>query len=117
MRAVSPAPRVSIVAPRRGAPPRGRGSATTTRAKAPTTVEYQRARAKDMVRYFKEKRFDEAVEDAQVFGWTPKNEIANGRATMMGMLIGMMTELATGVDFPGQIKLTLSVLGIADFDP
>ena len=29
-------------------------------------------------------------------------------------LVGMMTEYATGVDFIDQIKLTISVLGIAD---
>ena len=50
----------------------------------------------------------------QVFGWTPKNEINNGRWTMFGLLVGMMTEYATGVDFIDQIKLTISVLGIAD---
>jgi len=29
-------------------------------------------------------------------------------------LVGMLTEFATGVDFIDQIKLTVSVLGIAD---
>jgi len=33
---------------------------------------------------------------------------------MFGLLVGMMTELATGVSFPDQLKLTVSVLGIAD---
>jgi hypothetical protein len=49
-----------------------------------------------------------------VFGWTPKNEINNGRWTMFGLLVGMMTEYATGVDFIDQIRLTISVMGIAD---
>ena len=47
-------------------------------------------------------------------GWTKSNEISNGRWVMFGLLVGMMTEYATGVDFPNQLKLTVSVLGIAD---
>lgn len=78
------------------------------------TVEYQRKQAKEMVKFFKRLQYDQAVEDSQVFGWTPKNEINNGRWTMFGLLVGMMTEYATGVDFIDQIKLTVSVLGIAD---
>ena len=50
----------------------------------------------------------------RVFGWTPKNEITNGRWVMMGIGIGLLTEYATGVDFPNQLKLMLSYLGIAD---
>jgi hypothetical protein len=41
-----------------------------------------------MVKYFKDKQYEEAVEDAQVFGFTPKNEINNGRWTMFGLLVG-----------------------------
>ena len=40
--------------------------------------------------------YDKAVEDSQVFGFTPANEINNGRWTMFGLLVGMMTEYATG---------------------
>ncbi len=50
----------------------------------------------------------------RVFGWTRKNEITNGRWVMMGIGIGLLTEYATGVDFPNQFKLMLSYLGIAD---
>lgn len=89
-------------------------SASASGKKTPTTVEYQRQQAKMMVKYFKEKQYDQAVEEAQVFGFTAKNEIGNGRAVMMGLAIGMLTELATGVNFIDQIKLTISVLGIAD---
>jgi len=96
--------------------PASSSSATTiARAmKTPTTVEYQRTQAKAMVTYFKERAYERDVERAKVFGWTPANEINNGRWTMFGLLVGMMTELATGVDFPDQIKLMISVLGIAD---
>ena len=77
------------------------------------TVEYQRKKAKEMVKFFKQQQYNQAVEDSQVFGMTPKNEINNGRWTMFGLLVGMMTEYATGVDFIDQVKLTVSVLGIA----
>ena len=58
------------------------------------TVEYQRRKAKEMVKFFKQQACDQAVEDSQVFGWTPKSEINNGRWTMFD-LVGMMTEYAT----------------------
>jgi len=54
------------------------------------------------------------VADQQVFGWTRKNEIGNGRWVMMGIAIGLLTELATGVSFPQQLALMVSYLGIAD---
>ena len=73
-------------------------------AKKETTVEYQRTKAKEMVKYFKEMQYQQLVEDSTVFGWTKKNEINNGRWTMFGLLVGMMTEYATGVDFIDQIK-------------
>ena len=78
------------------------------------TVEYQRRKAKEMVQFFKQQDYDQAVEESRVFGFTAKNEINNGRWTMLGLLVGMLTEYATGVDFIDQIKLTISVLGIAD---
>lgn len=37
-----------------------------------------------------------SVPARRVFGWTRKNEISNGRWVMMGILIGLMTEYATG---------------------
>ena len=94
-------------------------SSTTSRAssssrKVPITVERQRAVAKDMVRYFRKRAYEEDAENSTTFGWTADNEINNGRWTMFGLLVGMMTELATGVDFPDQIRLMISVLGLAD---
>ena len=49
-----------------------------------------------------------------MFGWTRKNEITNGRWVMIGFVVGLMTEYATGVSFPDQLKLLLSYMGIAD---
>ena len=49
-----------------------------------------------------------------VFGWTLNNEIGNGRWVMFGLLVGLLTEYATGVNIVDQIKLIISNLGIAD---
>ncbi len=49
-------------------------------------------------------------------GWTLPNEINNGRWVMFGFAVGLLTEYATGVDFPHQLELIVSYLGIADFD-
>jgi len=78
------------------------------------TVEFQRQKAKELVKFFESQKYQELVEQSQVFGMTPANEINNGRWVMMGLLIGMMTEYATGVNFVDQIRLTISVMGIAD---
>ncbi|GLC39150.1 hypothetical protein PLESTB_001298800 [Pleodorina starrii] len=81
-----------------------------------TTIEYQRQRAKEIRQYFLDQKASELREQAQVFGWTQKNEISNGRWVMFGLLVGMLTEYATGVDFIDQLKLMVSYLGIADLD-
>lgn len=80
------------------------------------TIEYQRQRAKEMRAYFIEKKNEELRGKSQVLGWTPKNEINNGRWVMFGLLVGMLTEYATGVDFIDQLKLMVTYLGIVDLD-
>jgi hypothetical protein len=35
---------------------------------------------------------------------------------MFGVFVGLLTEYATGVDFPDQIALLLSYLGIVDVE-
>ena len=50
----------------------------------------------------------------RVFGWTPRAELSNGRWVMFGLLVGLLTEYATAVNFIDQVRLTLSNLGIAD---
>lgn len=67
-----------------------------------------------MRKYFKSLAYSEEVVKSQVFGWTPKNEILNGRWVMFGFAVGLLTEYATGVDFIQQLKLMVSYLGIAD---
>ena len=102
---------------------------------APPTLEFQRERAKELTKFFKQQAFNAKINDStcvtsaflllnarepgltrlcRTLGWTKSNEISNGRWVMFGLLVGMMTEYATGVDFPNQLKLTVSVLGIAD---
>ncbi|GFR46919.1 hypothetical protein Agub_g8566 [Astrephomene gubernaculifera] len=80
------------------------------------TIEYQRQRAKEMRQYFIDMRAEEMRVKSKVFGWTPKNEISNGRWVMFGLLVGMLTEYATGVDFIDQLKLMATYLGIVDID-
>merc|ERR1719352_2239836 len=78
------------------------------------TKEFQRERAKDVASYFKIMKRDKQISDDKILGWTPGNEITNGRWVMIGLLIGFLTEYATGVNFIDQIKLTVSYLGIVD---
>lgn len=88
-------------------------------ADAPTvvTIEYQRQRAKEMRKYFQDLKAQQIAAQAQVFGWTAKNEIGNGRWVMFGVGVGLLTEYATGVDFVDQLKLMVSYLGILDLEP
>lgn len=69
-----------------------------------------------MTRYFKEKKTQEAILKAQGFGWTRPNEISNGRWTMFGLLVGMLTEYATGSSFTDQLSLMVNNLGILDLE-
>lgn len=80
------------------------------------TVQFQRQKAKEMLAYFNGLKQEQLVKKAQVFGWTEKNEISNGRWVMFGLLVGVLTEYATGVDFPDQLKLIITNLGIADLE-
>lgn len=91
-----------------------RPSVAVTEGKRVVTIEEQRQAAKSMRTYFEDLAYDKAVEDSKVFGWTAKNEVRNGRWVMFGLLVGMMTEFATGTNFTDQIRITLSNLGIAD---
>merc|ERR1712224_186904 len=80
------------------------------------TVEQQRVAARQMIAYFKEKKVEAEYEKNKQLGWVPKAEVANGRWVMFGLLVGMLTEYSTGVNFIEQIKLLLVNLSIVDFD-
>lgn len=67
-------------------------------------------------RYLRDQSLEQEIADAQVFGWTRKNELGNGRWVMMGLAIGLLTEYATGVSFIDQLRLMVSYLGVIDLD-
>lgn len=55
-------------------------ASTTPASKKPSvTIEYQRQKAKELVKYFEEKKLEEQIRKERIFGWTRKNEIGNGR--------------------------------------
>lgn len=91
-------------------------SAALSAASGTVTIEYQRMRAKEMIAYFREVKATENIAKQGGFGWTVKNEISNGRWVMFGWAVGLLTEYATGVDFPHQFLLIVQYLGIADIE-
>lgn len=114
----SDAPEASTSAPSTSAPTSTPSSSSSASGVAPrvVTIEYQRQRAKEMRKYFQDLDVDKKVADSQLFGWTPSNELLNGRWVMFGWAVGLLTEYATGVDFIEQLKLILTYTGIADLD-
>lgn len=54
------------------------------------TVEFQREKAKELVQFLREQRNQELAQESQVFGWTRRNEIGNGRWVMFGLLVGLL---------------------------
>jgi hypothetical protein len=88
-----------------------------TGAAAGVTVEYQRQRAKEMRAFLQRSAaFKAQQQESSGFGWTRAAERSNGRWVMFGFAVGLLTEYATGVDFPQQLRLMLSYLGIADIE-
>ena len=81
---------------------------------APVTVDFQKQVAKELIQMFEERKQQKLAEQGSKVGWVSSAEITNGRWVMFGLLIGMLTEFATGVSFPDQISLLLSNLGIID---
>lgn len=104
------APSTSAPSSGGGAPSPSSGSGNSSNV----TIEFQRSQAKAMQAYFRALKADQVAKDNQRFGWTRKNEILNGRHVMGGIFVGLLTEYSTGVNFIDQLKLTVSLLGIAD---
>eukprot|EP00879_Flechtneria_rotunda_P001396 GHRR01001548.1.p1 GENE.GHRR01001548.1~~GHRR01001548.1.p1 ORF type:complete len:182 (+),score=48.77 GHRR01001548.1:80-625(+) len=102
------------------APAAPAAATSSTQAAEPSTtgvtIEWQRLRAKEMRQFFIDQKTAEQARKSQLFGWTPTNEIGNGRWAMFGVFVGLLTEYATGVDFPDQIALLLTYLGIVDVE-
>ena len=104
----------STGAPSTSAPSSPGGAPSPSGSSSNVTVEFQRSQAKAMQAYFRALKADQVAKDNQRFGWTRKNEILNGRHVMGGIFVGLLTEYSTGVNFIDQLKLTVSLLGIAD---
>mmetsp|Transcript_8732 Transcript_8732/g.11573 ORF Transcript_8732/g.11573 Transcript_8732/m.11573 type:complete len:191 (-) Transcript_8732:210-782(-) len=49
-------------------------------------------------------------------GWVTKAETMNGRFAMFFLVTGLLTELWTGISFPGQVEELLRVSGVIGFD-
>ncbi|KAJ8425956.1 hypothetical protein Cgig2_001004 [Carnegiea gigantea] len=96
-------------------PPTTMAASAIVDEKSGITLEFQRAKAKELQEYFKQKKLEEA-DQGPAFGFVAKNEINNGRWAMFGFAVGMLTEYATGSDFVDQVKLMLSNLGIVDLE-
>ncbi|KAL8159930.1 hypothetical protein V2J09_001467 [Rumex salicifolius] len=84
--------------------------------KGGVTLEYQRQKAKELQKYFKQKKIEETADQGPAFGWLSKNEINNGRWAMFGFAVGLLTEYATGSNFVVQMKILLSNFGIVDLE-
>ncbi|XP_020105916.1 light-harvesting complex-like protein OHP2, chloroplastic [Ananas comosus] len=114
---LSPPPSISASPPVKPTSPSPPKPATTAAAAAKevVTLEYQRKVAKELQDYFKQKKLEEA-DQGPFFGFTVKNEIANGRWAMFGFAVGLLTEYATGSDFVQQLKILFSNFGIVDLE-
>ncbi|KAH9305088.1 hypothetical protein KI387_009492 [Taxus chinensis] len=124
------APPIRPVPPIRPIPPSSSDSSSITAARPPppppvlssmprtsaVTIEYQRQRAKELQEYFRQKAAEDQASQSRVFGFTPKNEISNGRWAMFGFAVGLLTEYATGSSFVDQMKILISNFGIADLE-
>ena len=53
---------------------------------------------------YRKKRLAKDYEDARIIGWVPMAETYNGRAAMFFLVVGLLTELWTGISIPGQIE-------------
>jgi len=53
---------------------------------------------------FRKVRQAEEYEDARIIGWVPMAETYNGRFAMFFLVVGLLTELWTGITIPGQIE-------------
>lgn len=119
--AAEPALQKPMARPTPGAaePPKAPSPAGSSAAEAGAggiTLRYQRDQAKAMQRYFAQLAEAETADRAKFFGWTKANEISNGRWVMFGWFVGLLTEYATGVDFPHQFALMSTYLGILDLE-
>lgn len=65
---------------------------------------------------WKKERLQEEYDAARLLGWTAQAETYNGRFAMFFLVVGLLTELWTGVSFPGQVEEMLRVGGVIGFE-
>ena len=65
---------------------------------------------------WRKKRLQEEYEAARILGWTERAETYNGRFAMFFLVVGLLTELWTGISLPGQVEEMLRVGGVIGFE-
>ena len=65
---------------------------------------------------WRKERVREEYEAARLLGWSQQAEMYNGRFAMFFLVVGLLTELWTGISIPGQIEEMARVGGFISFD-
>lgn len=78
-------------------------------------AEQQKALSALESKWRKERELRE-FEESKKTGWVPLAELANGRFAMFFLATGLLTELWTGVNMPGQVEEMLRIGGFIGFD-
>mmetsp|Transcript_15183 Transcript_15183/g.27570 ORF Transcript_15183/g.27570 Transcript_15183/m.27570 type:complete len:185 (-) Transcript_15183:436-990(-) len=65
---------------------------------------------------FRKVRQDQEYEKARIIGFVPMAETYNGRFAMFFLVVGLLTELWTGITIPGQIEEMARVGGFIGVD-
>jgi len=60
---------------------------------------------------YRKQRLQKEYDEARILGWTSQAEMYNGRFAMFFLVVGLLTELWTGITIPGQIEEMLRVGG------
>lgn len=65
---------------------------------------------------WKRQRMQEEYDQERLLGWTEQAEMYNGRFAMFFLVVGLLTEYWTGINFPGQVEEMLRVAGVIGFE-
>mmetsp|Transcript_17758 Transcript_17758/g.22080 ORF Transcript_17758/g.22080 Transcript_17758/m.22080 type:complete len:187 (+) Transcript_17758:152-712(+) len=65
---------------------------------------------------WRKERVRNEYEEARLLGWSEQAEMYNGRFAMFFLVVGLLTELWTGISIPGQIEEMARVGGFISFD-
>lgn len=65
---------------------------------------------------WRKQRMNTEYQGARLLGWTEQAETYNGRFAMFFLVVGLLTELWTGISMPGQVEEMLRVGGVIGFD-